>query len=65
MPRCIADELNLISEMRYSHTTLMLANRSTIKSQGIIRDVSVGEGKFTLPCDFMILDIIAGDVPLI
>ena len=65
MPRFIADELNLTSEMKYTHVTLMLADRSTVKPQGVFEDVCVGVGKFNMPCDFMVLDIEAGDIPLI
>ena len=57
MPRSITEELDLVSEIKYTPATLMLADRSLIKPQGIVEDVCVGIGKFSLPCDFMILDV--------
>ena len=57
MPRSIAEELDLLSEMKYTPATLMLADRSLIKPKGIVEDVCIGLEKFSLPCDFMILDV--------
>ena len=57
MPRSIAEELDLVLEIKYTSATLMLADRSLIKPQKIVKDVCVGIGKFSLPCDFMILDV--------
>ena len=45
----------------------MLTDRSLIKPQGIVEDVCVGIGKFSLSCDFIILDVNVHteEVPLI
>ena len=37
--------------------TLQLADRSTVKPTGVIKDICVGVGKLILPADFLILDI--------
>ena len=67
MPRSIAEELDLVSEIKYTSATLMLADRLLIKPQRIVKDVCVGIGKFSLPCDFMILEVNVHteEVPLI
>ena len=66
MPRYIAEQLDLTSQIKYTPVKLQLADRSLVKPQRIIEDVCVGVGKFVLPCDFMVMDVETNiDTPLI
>jgi hypothetical protein len=63
LPYIVYETLGL-GELKPTSVTLQLANRSIKRPRGILEDVLVKVGKFTLPADFIILDMEESPMPL-
>ena len=66
MPRKLAEQMNLVTKMKYTLVKLLLADRSVIKPQGVIEDVCVRVRGLILLCDFIVIEVdVDEEVPLI
>ena len=59
MPYTVYEKLGL-GELQTTSITLQLADKSIKRPRGILEDVLVKVGKFTLPADFIVLDMEEG-----